>query len=750
MKKRRKQQIKRRLLLCGIIFITFIVVIITVIQWKNREKKDSHRQYVTVRECVSSINLLFDEQIIQIESYQKPDKKVTYREIAEMFKIFNKGDNSVLKKSNKYVTRAEWYDILVNICADNGMSDICQERCIGVYDIDKEKQMIISDDGTYIYSECSEDMTDKAVTALVRDDKIIFVKHMNDTVEYENVLIVRSEQDIIYVQLQGIEKSYRIKGLRETLEGVMADICIRKNAVWELQLKRDSISGKVLSVRAEGSDTEPYIEIEGFGKVALSPKARVYTAYNQYREGNIQDIAPGNTGLQFIVAEKQICGIFIKEKPVSDNIRVLLKSSGYKDIFHDRVTVTSYGAYQVIYYENDMNGNPQEVKQEHPAEEVVEIGSDNPVLSSSRIKIVPNDENGKIIVSSISRNGTSPAYRGTIEVSADSSGRLVVINELPLEEYLYAVVPSEMPSSYGVEALKVQAVCARSYAISHMNNGKLSQYGAQVDDSTDYQVYNSTPETENAISAVNATYGEVLQYGEEIANTYFYATSCGSTTGGEIWGGSPVPYLKGKILSQTPKEIDLTDNEQFTKFIKEDYETYDSASAWYRWTVKMTTEELTNAVNNNLDRIYQMSPDNVLTLKDNAYESVPVSSVGSVTDISVERRGEGGIIEELLIKGNQATVKILKQSAIRNLLNPNGIAIIKKDGTSVDTFTAFPSAFFTVEKTEGGFTFYGGGYGHGAGMSQTAVKGMIDSGMNYEEILQFFYTDVHIEMAYGT
>ena len=59
-----------------------------------------------------------------------------------------------------------------------------------------------------------------------------------------------------------------------------------------------------------------------------------------------------------------------------------------------------------------------------------------------------------------------------------------------------------------------------------------------------------------------------------------------------------------------------------------------------------------------------------------------------------------------------------------------------------------PSAYFTVEKNGNSYTFYGGGYGHGAGMSQTAVKSMIDKGMNYEEILKFFYDNVNIEFIY--
>lgn len=194
--------------------------------------------------------------------------------------------------------------------------------------------------------------------------------------------------------------------------------------------------------------------------------------------------------------------------------------------------------------------------------------------------------------------------------------------------------------------------------------------------------------------------------------------------------------------------IDLSDNNTFNEFIKTEYDTYDKGSSWYRWNITMTQEQLSDSINGNIARIYNNYPDNVLTWTSEGFVSRKLTNIGEVTDIYVEKRGIGGTIEELIIKGTTAVVKIVKQTAIRNLISPNGIAINKADGTSVDTFNALPSAYFTVEKNGNSYTFYGGGYGHGAGMSQTAVKSMIDKGMNYEEILKFFYDNVNIEFIY--
>ena len=174
--------------------------------------------------------------------------------------------------------------------------------------------------------------------------------------------------------------------------------------------------------------------------------------------------------------------------------------------------------------------------------------------------------------------------------------------------------------------------------------------------------------------------------------------------------------------------IDLSDNNTFNEFIKTEYDTYDKGSSWYRWNITMTQEQLSDSINGNIARIYNNYPDNVLTWTSEGFVSRKLTNIGEVTDIYVEKRGIGGTIEELIIKGTTAVVKIVKQTAIRKSYKPNGIAINKADGTSVDTFNALPSAYFTVEKNGNSYTFYGGGYGHGAGMSQTAVKSMIDKG----------------------
>lgn len=104
--------------------------------------------------------------------------------------------------------------------------------------------------------------------------------------------------------------------------------------------------------------------------------------------------------------------------------------------------------------------------------------------------------------------------------------------------------PSEMPASYEMEALKVQAVCARSFAVNALNNPRFEDYGADVDDSTATQVYNNTSEDLRVNEAVDACAGQILTWEGVPVQTYFYSTSCGAVQpcGCMAVPGSPALY----------------------------------------------------------------------------------------------------------------------------------------------------------------------------------------------------------------
>lgn len=119
--------------------------------------------------------------------------------------------------------------------------------------------------------------------------------------------------------------------------------------------------------------------------------------------------------------------------------------------------------------------------------------------------------------------------------------------------------------------------------------------------------------------------------------------------------------------------------------------------------------------------------------------------------LQVTERGASGVAQSLLVKGSDGEKVISGQDRIRAALGDESLTIHRKDGGTTTGWTSLPSGFLTIEaagKDSNGvqlFRIYGGGYGHGVGMSQNGAQGMAKEGMGYEEILRFFYDGVTIE-----
>lgn len=131
-------------------------------------------------------------------------------------------------------------------------------------------------------------------------------------------------------------------------------------------------------------------------------------------------------------------------------------------------------------------------------------------------------------------------YRGIIMIQ-NKNGKLTVINNVPLEEYIKGVVPAEMPSGWAYEAHKAQAIAARSYALANL--GKRASLGYDLKDTPEDQAYNgASAETASTNSAVDETKGIVLTYNTKVISAY-YSASAGGQTNVNSWG-STVPYLR--------------------------------------------------------------------------------------------------------------------------------------------------------------------------------------------------------------
>ncbi len=333
-------------------------------------------------------------------------------------------------------------------------------------------------------------------------------------------------------------------------------------------------------------------------------------------------------------------------------------------------------------------------------------------------------------------------YRGGFECKKLSSDGLTVVNIVPVESYLYSVVCREMSSSWPVEALKVQAVCARNFALGRINYHK--QYGFDVCRTVCCQAYSTAADqSESVHTAVDETFGQLLFYEDSLVQAV-YSSSMGSSTENvkNVWGSS-FPYL---VSVENPYE----DTENI----------YNG-----KWTKTLTKARATEI------------------MKSRGYE------IGDVVEIKALEYTDAGRVLKLLVKGTNGE-KIFERESCRTIFSEatysqkytvgqGGITthpvvyVADGDGTKTKTLTSATvlsgdkktssisekyivsngnkTKTYKTEKIEGNkdtFVFSGEGWGHGVGMSQYGAKGMAEAGFGYEEILTHYYTGTHLEKAY--
>lgn len=574
-------------------------------------------------------------------------------------------------------------------------------------------------DGVYtFYGLFLDGYQDHVVGVYTRDTEIVGIRGIiSADVVYRNVWIYEGNDSMITTYLEGLDRTFYPDGLTEPVSQVLADIYLSNGVVTAVNIKTDTIRGKVLSV------TNDYVEIEGYGRVPFDSEYKLYRNYGGFAQIGYSDILVGYELQDFIVADGKVCGAIILYPFEVKNIRILLRTTGFDSIYHDSVEVTCNGDYQV------MSGSDLSNVVTLSAGDVFLLDTDSQMIQNERIRIAPVHEGDRIIIHSIERSQGKPAYPGFLEISSDESG-IYIVNEVNLEEYLKLVVPSEMPAGYGVEASKVQAVCARSYAYNQLLNNDYMEYGAHIDDSTWYQVYNNTNEYESSNKAVDETCGQVMTVDGEVITAYYYSTSCGHGSNIAIWGQpkESCTYITAHTINPQNQYLDLTTNEAFYQFISSKNETdFDSGFPLYRWKTYLSMKEI--------NELYQEK-----------------ANVGTITSMDVIERLDGGSVNQVVITGKKGTYLIEGEMAARKFF---GDAKIEWTNNRDKTFSmkSLPSGFFALnpvyeKNVLKGYEILGGGYGHGLGMSQNGAYQMTKENYSYEEILKFFYQGIEITRIY--
>jgi stage II sporulation protein D len=616
---------------------------------------------------------------------------------------------------------------------------------------------------------------DEYVEAVTCSDEIIMVKgYLPEMAQLNNVYLIKGKDKKVTAYLSSYQREFTTSlSLSQPFENVVGDLSIQNGVITGITLKPDMIRGKVLVTGQEE------IEVEGYGVLPLHEDYRIYKVYGDISMEKTNSILVGYTVTDFVVSDGKICAALIQDKIKAENIRVLINTTEYHSIYHEIAIFTADSDFIV-------DDGVSQVAFSAGEEVTVEKGCK--LLERGRIKIVSSAEEGKITLLSLNRNYGIPKYRGSIEIAVTKEG-LVVVNELSIEEYLYSVVPSEMPTNYGNEALKVQAVCARSYAYKQLMANRYSSYGAHVDDSVNCQVYNNVEENEASILAVKETYGQVIMSNGSVLTAYYFSTSCGHTASvADVWEDSKeAEYLTGTLQVEENVTADFSDEATFRKFIIADsvdvmqnsskvtevINTYDSGFLMYRWKVNLKVDDLSNQINEFLAKRYNKKSTSILTymgkvtdeeieamelknqriVNDMVFANKPIASIGTVRDIKVVKRGDSGIIKEMIIVGTKKTILVRYQTNIRTILAPSEAEIIRLDGSKVSGMTLLPSAFCVIDVVSGDgkttvIKITGGGFGHGVGMSQNGVKAMTKLNKTYDEILKHYYTNSTLSMMY--
>lgn len=547
-----------------------------------------------------------------------------------------------------------------------------------------------------------------------------------DDIYAQYVYVTGQDTEGIHFWIKNMELILPAKDNISISNDVIANLTIKGGEIIKVKSYEDKINDKVLSI----NDTS--VRLAEYGTYEFSKDMKIYKVYDGLKEGTIADVALGYEFVDFVIEDGKVCGCLIVADEEMEYIRVLIKTSNFASNFHNTVTITCDANYKV--YKNDSEYS------EYPPGEQVTFKTED-LENGQMVRIEPEILSGKVTICSIERNQGMPQYSGTIELYKREEG-IVVINEVLLEEYLYKVVPSEMPSYYEEQALMAQAICARTYAYTKMQNAGLKDLGAHLDDSTSFQVYNNIDEQVSTTSAVRQTLGMVVMAENKPMETMYYSTSFGMGSGGL------------RINQSESSVIDLSTNQAFDTYIEGDYETdFEYEEGFYRWNYETNLD--VELLENRLKECYNKNKNNLLYWdgKQDFFAKDSYESIGEIQEIFVAERSVGGRAEKLTIVGSKNSVMLCGEYNIRYILLNEEKTIEKQDNSEMEMSTLLPSAFFKIETSQKdkavvGYSLVGGGYGHGNGMSQNGANQMAMAGYGYEDILKLFYENCTLEPIY--
>ena len=474
-------------------------------------------------------------------------------------------------------------------------------------------------------------------------------------------------------------------------------------------------------------------------------------------EASLSDLYIGMNNLYVKTNGDVIETILIDNEPIFNRLRVAIRKSlsnlGKSGLYHDTVIVEFSSDTKIKTFDGEKewkvsSGDSIEFYVNNN-EITFKIG--NKVNSSSK-RIIIEEGTSPLKITSITRN-SNLLYEGKLDLSLVNE-KILVVNDILMEDYLKKVVPSEMISSWNMEALKAQAIAARTFAYKAIYNKSYRASGYVVDDSTNDQVYNNISEQTRTNQAVLDTKGLVMFYNNKPITAYFYSGDGGLRgNANEVWitnkVTSDIPYLHGG--NETNMSVDVTNESSVLNFYKTiNMTATGGASSNFRWLVTMNKQQLRQTLNANVPSSGSKS---FPILENGSWltKAFP-SDIGTISNIFVSERGSSGVVVSVQVVAANVTFRVYGQSNLRSTFAPGdcGSSVTtyytKANTTTYDysstSVSSLKSGYFALEWNGDNLSFYGGGSGHGVGLSQYGANYYANQGQSYTQILNRYYTGV--------
>lgn len=351
------------------------------------------------------------------------------------------------------------------------------------------------------------------------------------------------------------------------------------------------------------------------------------------------------------------------------------------------------------------------------------------LASGSELSITPVKSNDHAVIN-------NREYAGSFLFTVEDKQYVRPINTINLEDYVKSVVPYEMPALWSMEALKAQAVSARTYAYFRLNQ--------VINDTTTFQVYGGmTSLHPRSSEAVDATEGEILTYGGNVIDAVFSASNGGKTEKlFNVWYPKSLPYFKVQ-----------TDE-------------YDTTNTWeatlHKQQMDITSLDLKNPDNwwdstNEIDALYSSNIKkwiikNLPGLSGKQIKIVAIPKVSFTNPTESGRFSKSNLSLDFFVKDvfNSNGELELQTASINNQLADDMRTIIGTNDPKKVGSRDLKSNLFSINETSDAFVFSGSGNGHGVGLSQYGANRRAAAGILYKDILSFYYPGTVLNRQYAT